>query len=106
MDWTVIGCDTLLGDPIFIDTATPEYAVYTAIHGAGVWRPRPVSPGLDAFIRSLSVLADFSVPSDKTQLNQRIEHSQSRLTEINGPSHREYWEALFQMLIDEIEEQE
>jgi hypothetical protein len=104
-EWIVIAYDTLLSDPFFIDTTTAEYLVYTAMHGAGTWKPRPVSPSLEAFIHSLSVLQEFEITIDRTQLDQRIERAQTRLAEINGPSHTEFWETLFQALVDEIEEQ-
>jgi hypothetical protein len=104
-EWTVIGQDTLLHDPFFIETATPVYQVFTAMHGAGIWEPFPVSPSMEAFIHSLSELKDFVVTKDRSQLDQRIELSRKRLTEINGSSHMEFWDTLFESLIEEIEEQ-
>ena len=48
-DWLVIGCDTGLGDPIFVDIGAPNLPVFTAMTGQGLWEPKPVAISLDAF---------------------------------------------------------
>jgi hypothetical protein len=44
--WIVIGTDEDLGEPFFVDLAEPELPVFTAMHGAGAWDPRPVARSL------------------------------------------------------------
>lgn len=49
--WLVIGRDTLLGEPLFVDLSTAELAVFTAAHGQGVWRPDPIAASLEDLAR-------------------------------------------------------
>ncbi|MGG0203185.1 hypothetical protein [Bacillus mycoides] len=37
--WIVIGIDSYLGDPIFVDSNNENCPVYTAMHGEGDWEP-------------------------------------------------------------------
>ena len=56
-EWIVIGCESMCGDPIFIDTATDGCPVYTAMHGEGDWIPRPVAASLEGFREAVEVVA-------------------------------------------------
>ena len=59
-EWVVIGYEGLCGDPIFVDTSTPSFPVYTAAHGAGQWRPKQIAATYEHFIdilRRLQLLA-------------------------------------------------
>ena len=44
--WVVIGTDEDLGDPLFVDLATSDLVVLTAMHGAGSWDPDEVAGSL------------------------------------------------------------
>jgi hypothetical protein len=55
----VIGFDTLIGDPIILDTS--KAAVMSAIHGEGVWKPFPIAAGLPAFAVALNAIKNASV---------------------------------------------
>ena len=49
-EWIVIGHDTELGDPFFVDSRDQNFPVYTAMHGMGTWDPYFVSNSLKSFI--------------------------------------------------------
>jgi hypothetical protein len=111
-DWIVIGRDSLLGDPFFIDTSTTEFAVFTAMHGAGTWDPTPVSPTLEAFLASLSAiqafipaLATFQNTANRAQFDQDVTTFRDVLIGINGSKYAEHWKAFIQTVVDEMEEQ-
>ena len=59
--WLVIGYEDECGDPIFIDAAGPEFAVYTAAHGTGDWVPDPVATSFANFVRALTLVKNLSV---------------------------------------------
>jgi hypothetical protein len=50
--WLVIGTDEDLGDPVFVDLDDANLPVFTAMHGAGTWDPRPVAPSLQHLLAS------------------------------------------------------
>ena len=47
--WLVIGYETGVGDPVFVDISDPRLAVLTAMHGEGAWDPKPVAVSIEAF---------------------------------------------------------
>nr|WP_170951641.1 hypothetical protein [Bacillus thuringiensis] len=49
--WIVIGLDSYIGDPIFVDTKDIECAVYTAEHGEGIWTPVLVAESIEQVIQ-------------------------------------------------------
>jgi hypothetical protein len=55
--WVVIGHEDLCGDPIFIDTETEGFPVYTAVHGSGAWEPNLIATGLQNFAVALREIA-------------------------------------------------
>ncbi len=59
-EWMVIGTNTGVGDPIFVDTSRHELPVLTAIHGEVSWDRMPVAPSLSAFGNSLLAFADLA----------------------------------------------
>lgn len=70
--WLVIGHDTALGDPFFIDGGAAALPVYTAMHGVGAWNPRPVAASAADFFRGLAILADLAKGrSTPVQLEER-----------------------------------
>jgi hypothetical protein len=55
--WLVIGYDTAVGDPLFIDTSDPALPVLTAVHGQGTWEPSRIAVSIDTFTHSLNEFA-------------------------------------------------
>jgi len=55
--WLVIGCESALGDPIFIDTDDDALPVFTAMHGEGAWEPNPIATSAEAFANCLKEFA-------------------------------------------------
>lgn len=51
--WMVIGLDSYIGDPIFVDTKGIGCAVYTAEHGEGIWTPVLVAESIDQVIQAV-----------------------------------------------------
>jgi hypothetical protein len=52
-EWLIIGYEDLCGDPIFIDTASEGYPVYTAGHGEGAWEPKRIATTLKSFAQAI-----------------------------------------------------
>jgi hypothetical protein len=55
--WLAIGIEGECGDPLFIDTATSGFPVYTAWHGEGRWDPKPIAVSLDGLREALLAIA-------------------------------------------------
>ena len=55
--WIVVGHETSLGDPIFIDVEIEEVPVYSAPHGEETWTPSLIAPSAGAFFTILGRLA-------------------------------------------------
>lgn len=55
--WTVIGCEDLCGDPIFVDVSVEGHPVYTAMHGEGDWTPILIADSLEGFAKALEFIA-------------------------------------------------
>lgn len=55
--WVVIGYEDGCGDPIFIDTETEGFSVYTAMHGTGNWEPNLIATGLRNFAAAMGEVA-------------------------------------------------
>jgi hypothetical protein len=58
--WLVVGTDTEVGDPFFVDTSEPSLPVYTAMHGMGEWSAELVSTSLSSFLEVLAYLNGIS----------------------------------------------
>jgi hypothetical protein len=89
--WVVVGHSTLLGDPYFLDTSSPDpegdCPVYTAMSGTDVWKPRLCASSFALFVRILAVgmevaegFADDDVDPDDEQT----------FRDALGPRLREY----------------
>src|ERR1041385_6324606 len=48
-EWTAIGYETLMGNPIILDMSGSSLRVATAMHGEGAWEPDPIATSLRAF---------------------------------------------------------
>lgn len=109
-EWIVIGYDTNLGDPYFVDTGNEQLTVYTAMHGAGAWDPHIVSPALGNFLRCLKHLQTQShqddsliEPNDSTVTDRgRIMDLKEELNRMNG--EEEFWDAFFERHVDWLHE--
>jgi hypothetical protein len=58
--WLVVGHETSLGDPVFIDTGEERIPVYTAPHGEGTWSPELIAPSVDLFFAIIRRLAGIA----------------------------------------------
>ena len=106
--WIVIGHETALGDPLFIDMAAAGPPVFTAAHGEGAWNPKPVAISMDAFARCWREFAflargranPIELKATPLSTTERIDYL-NRINEINeGCIHAELWK----LLLDSDEE--
>ncbi|KEK24497.1 hypothetical protein [Bacillus gaemokensis] len=51
--WIVIGYETDMGDPIFVDIENPIYPIYTAEKGSEIWEPICIVNRIDDIINQL-----------------------------------------------------
>jgi hypothetical protein len=58
--WIVIGREDLCGDPLFIDSSSERFPVFTAMHGKGEWDAKQIADSLQGFWRALLVVAALS----------------------------------------------
>lgn len=58
--WVVFGRETLCGDPLFVDADDPQFPVFTAMHGMGVWKPDLISDSLSAFAATVQEISRLS----------------------------------------------
>lgn len=72
--WYVIG-QNALGDPFFVDISSEGCPVFTAMHGAGSWRPIRLADSLAKFIdlfKKISEL-DWTNPESLTILDTLVD---------------------------------
>ncbi|MGD0155640.1 MAG: hypothetical protein ABSB50_06065 [Terracidiphilus sp.] len=106
--WLVIGSDTGVGDPIFVDTADPKLTVLSAIHGEGAWDPKPIAISIEAFGKILfefrRIAEDRSNPveSESNPITAAERNTfLSRVGEINERKiESEFWNELFAYVCD------
>jgi hypothetical protein len=98
-EWLVIGTDTIVGDPIFIDTSSKQLQVLTAGHGEGEWECITIADSLDNFADIISELKKVSVkrttpialeknPLPEKERNQFIQ----KVGTDNSETEIYYWE--------------
>lgn len=51
--WIVIGIDSYLGDPIFVDSNDENCPVYTAMHGEGEWEKECIAERIEDVIEKV-----------------------------------------------------
>lgn len=96
--WVVIGADTEVGDPFFVDTNDPSFPVYTAMHGMGEWSTELVSTSLSSFLESLAYLNSVGkqehaqIDPDENTVTDPVKSTaiEKRLLEISGEKY--YWQ--------------
>ncbi|HET9364753.1 MAG TPA: hypothetical protein VFP71_07120 [Candidatus Angelobacter sp.] len=59
-EWIVIGFDTLVGDPIILDTSNSALPVMTAAQGEESWEPDLISASLSAFDAAIKTIRRLS----------------------------------------------
>lgn len=100
--WLVIGFDTLVGDPIFIDTSSPLLPVFTAMHGGGPWKPMLISPSLEHFFRIYKEFSRISkgrtcpVDLENNPLSVLEQSKFLELTRAAGSLESEFWEIMLE----------
>ena len=96
--WVVIGTDTEVGDPFFVDISESSLPVYTAMHGNDYWEPELVATSLNSFLELLSYLHGLGeqncpkIEPDERTISDFNELSsiQTRLQSISGEV--DFWE--------------
>jgi hypothetical protein len=95
-EWTVIGRDKLVGDPIFIDVRRVGFPVFTAAHGEGVWEPFMIARSAAVLFRTLDTLAAVR----ERRLDR--ETATTKLAALNGDADidLEFWTVLIEAFAD------
>jgi len=104
--WIVIANDET-GDPIFVDTDTPELQVFTAAHGTGNWEAEPITDSLHSFgdvVSQLRLLATGrSNPVEKLLNPLLAQEAQDFLKFVRTASPNTdpaYWETLMLLALE------
>lgn len=108
--WVVIGTDTEVGDPFFVDTSDPALPVYTAMHGMGEWSPERVCNSLVSFLEILSYLKSISnqdfarIDPDENTITDpsKLSDIEKKICDLSGDKH--YWQNFFEQHQEWIEE--
>jgi hypothetical protein len=58
--WLVIGSETSVGDPVFIDLSQTEMPVCTAMHGMGEWEPQRIADSAVGFFHALDLVSGIA----------------------------------------------
>ena len=97
--WTVIGIETSLGDPIFVDSTSPESPVFSAQHGEGAWSPIPIATSLGTLAK---ILAEYGVMAEYRESLENLEEDNpkcvafvERVEKLNdGKIKNEFWPSM------------
>ncbi len=89
--WVIIGHSALLGDPYFLDVASPDAEgdcpVFTAMSGTDTWKPRLCASSFALFLRILAI--GMQVAGDFPEDNLDVDDEQVFRDAI-GPRIRQY----------------
>lgn len=89
--WVIVAHSSLLGDPYFLDTASPDAEgdcpVYTAMSGTDSWKPRLCASSFALFIRILAVGMELAEGFADDDIDMDDEHV---FRESLGPKIRQY----------------
>ncbi len=89
--WVVVAHSALLGDPYFLDVASPDAegdcAVFTAMNGTDNWKPRLCASSFATFLRILAVGMDVAKNFPDRDVDMDDEQV---FREALGPRIREY----------------
>ncbi len=104
--WIVIANDET-GDPIFVDTGTPELQVFTAAHGMAHWEAEPITDSLHSFadiLIQLRLLATGRANPVEKLLNPLLaQEAQDFLKFVRTTSPNTdpaYWETLMLLALE------
>jgi hypothetical protein len=105
-NWIVIASDET-GDPIFIDTDTPELRILTAAHGMGSWDPEPIADSLKSFadvLGQLRLLATGRANPVEKLLNplsaQEAQQFLKFVKTANPNTDAAYWETIMLLALE------
>jgi hypothetical protein len=112
--WYVIGRDTTVGDPFFVDLSSDKLPVYTAMHGTGSWDPELVSATFSGFLAGLELLQNSSgqdmdlVDPDETTIRDdaELEDIRTQILSVCGEDSAFFWECFFEQHQEWIAESE
>jgi hypothetical protein len=101
-EWVVIGNETGMGDPIFLDTSLPALPVLTAMQGEESWEPRTIAASLKDFAAALRAFQEIAVGREHPVALERNplsseerERALQRIAGANGDEiDMDFWEAL------------
>ncbi len=110
-NWQVIGRDTELGDPYFIDTESNDLTVMTGFFGDKGWQVELVATSLVDFIRCLHLIAEhgrqtqpvFIPEQDTISDTFTLQMMQTKLIELSGVEG--FWTAFFKCYLDWLQEE-
>jgi hypothetical protein len=89
--WVIIAHSTLLGDPYFLDTSSPDpegdCPVFTAMSGTDSWKPRLCASSFAMFLRILAVSMEVAKGFPERDVDMDDEQV---FRESLGPRIREY----------------
>ena len=89
--WVIIAHSTLLGDPYFLDTSSPDAEgdcpVFTAMSGTDSWKPRLCASTFATFLRILAVSMEVAKGFPERDVDMDDEQV---FRESLGPRIREY----------------
>lgn len=103
-NWLVIGHETALGDPIFIDPDAAAMPVFTAMHGVGAWEPAQIATSGQAFANCMNEFSRISAgranPAERDSnpvSDDERKRFLDRMAELNGlASAPEFWDLLLE----------
>lgn len=84
--WFVIADEDQCGDPIFVDLASKDLPVYTAVHGEGDWEPELIADSFQGFIQSLEQVRSVSMKRESPTAALK------RIKQINPNTYPRFWE--------------
>lgn len=101
-EWIVIANDEM-GDPIIIDTSTPQLTVLSASHGEGAWEPFIIADSLDNFQNIISILTKISdnraspVDLEKNPIsNNERQNALNYIKQQNPHTELSFWQDYFE----------
>ena len=105
-NWVIIGQDTELGDPYFVDSSNENLAVHTIIETENGWQSVMVTNSLSSFFECLTLLfnqgqqtkAQF-VPTE-TSISDEVQLSQLKQTLITASGCEPFWTMFFECYLD------
>lgn len=111
-EWIAIANDEI-GDPILIDTSTPQLAVLSAPHGEGTWEPFIIADSLNNFQNIISILNKISenrttpVDLEKNPIsNSERRSALNHIKRQNPNSEISFWQDYFENEEEEDTESE